>query len=270
MAGCCAASRFSIHSVGPKYKTGEALMAGIGGINLKVAVIDSDFYSRNAINAYLAWDRRTRVIMKTDSLQTMWQGLAGLPSDDLPDVAVLDADHLDGEYALRHEISRLRQEIDQLMVVCLAQFSNLNFILASAESGARAYLLKQDVRLHIAGAICYALHHDFVVSQRLTRAVHQLTHQRVVAASILPGPRQYPGMTDRIRQTIELYAIEGMPTRLIADEMGISRNTVQGYINEAYRILETQDSGAYPDDMSRQELAFMRITALEDEHNRQE
>ena len=234
-------------------------MTGIGSINLKVVVVDSDFYARHAINAYLAWDRRTRVMLKTDTLQNMRQSLS---SSELPDVIVLDADHLDNENVLKREIVGLCRDIEGLMVICLAQFSNLNLILAAAEAGARAYLLKQDVRLHIAGAICHALRHDFVISENLTRATRQLAHKRVVAAAILPGPRPYPGMRPRIRQAIELYAVEGMQTRLVADEMGISRNTVQGYIREAYRILEAQDKGDYPDDMSQQELAFMRLTAL--------
>ena len=51
--------------------------------------------------------------------------------------------------------------------------------------------------------------------------------------------------------------------RLVADEMGISTATVRGYIKLAYRILETYDECQYPADMSQQELAFMRLTALE-------
>ena len=244
-------------------------MSGIGSIDLKVAVVDSDFYARHAINAYLAWDRRTRVMMKTDTLQAMRRGLADLPEIELPDVIVLDADHLDSEQALKYEIVGLRQEIDGLLVVCLAQFTNLNLILAAAEAGARAYLLKQDARLYIADAICYALNHDFVISKRLARAARQLAHTRVTAAAILPGPRHYLGMTDRIRQAIELYAVEGMPTRLVADEMGIGRSTVQDYIRKAYRILEAYDDREYPDDMSPQELAFMRMTALENVDDQQ-
>ena len=75
----------------------------------------------------------------------------------------------------------------------------------------------------------------------------------------------YPEMTDRIRQAIRLCVIEGMPAHLAADEMGISLHTIRGYIKEGYRILEANDHYEYPTDMTPQERAFMRFTALADE-----
>ena len=62
-----------------------------------------------------------------------------------------------------------------------------------------------------------------------------------------------------------MNAIEGMSHRLVANEMGIAVTTVRGYIKSAYSILESyrDDAKDYPDDMSAQEVAFMRITALD-------
>jgi hypothetical protein len=54
-----------------------------------------------------------------------------------------------------------------------------------------------------------------------------------------------------------------MSAELAADEMGISAHTVRSYVKEGYRILETYDETAYAPDLSPQEKAFMRITALE-------
>jgi hypothetical protein len=53
-----------------------------------------------------------------------------------------------------------------------------------------------------------------------------------------------------------------MSAELAADEMGISPHTVRSYIKEGYRILEAYDDTIYPPDMSPQERAFMRFTAL--------
>ncbi|PJF39086.1 MAG: hypothetical protein CUN54_09485, partial [Phototrophicales bacterium] len=145
----------------------------------------------------------------------------------------------------------------------LAQFPDSDLVLAAAEAGARAFMLKQDVRLHIAWAICYALDYDFVITQGVARASESVFHKRVFHATILPDQRQYPEMTDRIRQAIKLCVIEGMPAHLAADEMGISLHTIRGYIKEGYRILESHDRTEYPTDMTPQERAFMRFTALE-------
>jgi DNA-binding NarL/FixJ family response regulator len=238
-------------------------MTGIGTINLKVIVIDTDYYSQQAINSYLAWDRRTRVTLITDSIDDMWEHIHTVPKAELPDVVVIDANHLGGADGLKHIIHDLLDKMPELMVVCLAQFADPNLIKAAAEAGARAYMLKQDVRLHIAWAICYAIDHDFVLSAGVTRTSNTIFHNRISHAQILPGQRQYPDMTDRIRQAIKLCVIEGMPAYLAADEMGISLNTIRGYIRDGYRILESHDHTEYPADMTPQECAFMRFTALE-------
>ena len=247
---------------------GEGHVGGIGVVNLKIAVIDSDRYALNAINAYLAWDRRTRVQIKADSLADFWRMLREQSPHDLPDAVLLDANHMGGADGLRATIGALRAAIPGLMIVCLAQIADLDQIYAAVDSGARAFLLKQDARIHIAWALCHAhaLEDDrFLVSAGALAASQKLRHPRLRPVEVLPGARHYPGMTERLREAIVLFAVEGMPQRLVADEMGISPATVRGYIKRAYAILEAgyAEEGGYPADMSQQERAFMRLTALD-------
>ena len=243
-------------------------MAGIGKINLKVVVVDSDRYAQSAINAYFAWDRRTSVVLKTDRPENFWTAYEKNALRELPDVLILDANHQGGADQLDHAISRLRQTFRGITVICLAQFADLDLIHAAAVAGAKAYWLKDNVRLHIGWAVCACLclaKDDFTVSSGVDKAARKLSHPRLRAADRLPGPRKYPGFTPRVRQAIELYVVEGMPVRLIADEMGIGEHAIRGYIKKAYSILESyyDDEGDYPSDMSPQEIGFMRITALE-------
>ena len=133
---------------------------------------------------------------------------------------------------------------------------------AAADAGAAAYLSKQETRLHISWAVVYTLNHDFVITRGLARASARTYNTRVFNAAVLPEHRAYPELTDRIRQAIKLCVVEGMPAHLAADEMGISLHTIRGYIKEGYRILESYDETEYPTDMTPQERAFMRFTAL--------
>jgi DNA-binding NarL/FixJ family response regulator len=126
-------------------------------------------------------------------------------------------------------------------------------------------LLKGDVRLQIAWAIVYALNHDFIITGTVARASEGMFHHRIFHAKTLPEPRDYPELTDRIKQAIKLCVVEGMPANLAADEMGISLHTIRGYIKEGYRIMEAYDETEYPVDMTPQERAFMRFTAFADE-----
>jgi DNA-binding NarL/FixJ family response regulator len=237
-------------------------MAGIGEINLKVAVMDSDYYAMQSINGYLAWDRRTRVTYMTTKLVQFWNYLRESPIAELPDVVILDADHL-GDAEQVHEILSQVQEIAaNAIIICLGQDLPAKLVEAVADAGARACLLKDEVGMQIAWAIIYALEYDFLISSGIAHKLKDSHNQRLYQAEVLPEQREYPEMTDRIRQAVRLCVIEGMPAHLAADEMGISLHTIRGYIKEGYRILESYDQHEYPTNMTPQERAFMRFTAL--------
>ncbi|MCC6802629.1 MAG: response regulator transcription factor [Anaerolineae bacterium] len=235
-------------------------MSNMSNINLKVLIMDSDYYALQAINSYLAWDRRTRVTCMASSLDEMWSYIHRAPLAELPDVVIIDTAHIGGADVLGLQIERLQQKIQDVLVICLAQVPDASMIEASAEAGARGYLLKGEVRLQIAWAIVYALDHDFIITPDAARAGEQIFHPRLNNATVLPRRREYPELTERIRQAIELCVVKGMPAHLAADEMGISLHTIRSYIKEGYRILEAYDETEYPVDMSPQERAFMRLT----------
>jgi DNA-binding NarL/FixJ family response regulator len=238
------------------------MSSGIGDTNLKVLVMDTDFYALQSINGYLAWDRRTRVTHLSESVEEMWTYLEETPLAELPDVAVIDSDHVGGPEALRQIIARLRRQIESVSVICLAQVADPALVEAAAEAQARGYLLKQEVRYQIAWAIVYATENDFIVTEGIHKACEDVFNTRVFHATVLPEQRQYPELTDRIRQAIQLCVVDGMPAHLAADEMGISLHTIRGYIKEGYRIMEAYDETEYPIDMTPQERAFMRFTAF--------
>ena len=238
----------------------------ITNINLKVLIVDTDFYAMQAINSYLAWDRRTRVTAMCESTAEMWKHINETPIAELPDVVLLDSNHLTGTAAqLQQTVTRLRDRIEEVKIICLAQAVDPVMVEAAADAGANGFLLKQDVRFQIAWAIVYAYRYDFIVTGNVARATKDSRHPRIYAARTLPEQRKYPELTARIRQAIRLCVIEGMPAHLAADEMGISLHTIRGYIKEGYRILETYDENEYPVDMTPQERAFMRFTAFADE-----
>jgi DNA-binding NarL/FixJ family response regulator len=230
--------------------------------NLKVLILDTDYYSLQAINSYLAWDRRTRVTRLCESVEEMWAHLQHAPTPELPDVIVLDSDHLGGAAGLRDQLQRLRQKLPRCMLVCMMQQTDLDLIKTAIHANVNACLLKNDVRQQIAWAIIYALDHAFVVTDSIAQAGHDLFERAAITPSYLPQRKEFPELTQRIRQAIELCVVKGMPAHLAADEMGISLHTIRSYIKEGYRILEAYDGTEYPADMSPQERAFMRLTSF--------
>jgi DNA-binding NarL/FixJ family response regulator len=244
-------------------------MNTIANVNLKVLVMDTDYYALQAINSYLAWDRRTRVTCLAESVEEMWEYINRTPLAELPDVILLDSDQMGGADAVRYHVERLRQKIKDLIVICLARVADARMVDAAADAGARGYLLKGEVRLQIAWAIVFVLDHDFIISPGVERAGEQVFNLRLTHATTLPRRREYPELTERIRQAIELCVVKGMPAHLAADEMGISLHTIRSYIKEGYRILEAYDETDYPVDMSPQERAFMRLTSFSNEDDDQ-
>lgn len=237
-------------------------MPGIGLINLKVVILDSDYYAMQSINGYLAWDRRTRVTFMTTDLDELWIYLKETIVAELPDVIIMDADHLGDYDHIEKVLKDVKRIVPNGIIICLAQTNSPRLVETVAAADARAFLLKHEVGMQIAWAIIYALERDFVITPDVARMIQDTRNKRVYKADVLPEQRDYPEMTDRIRQAIRLCVIEGMPAHLAADEMGISLHTIRGYIKEGYRILESYDQHEYPTDMTPQERAFMRFTAL--------
>ncbi len=238
-------------------------MTGIGFYNLKVLLQDSDFYALQAVNGYLAWDRRTRVTYMAETIEDMWEHLYKMPTAELPDVVVIDPDHVGGADELYKLIKRLQTHIADVHVICMAQFIMPELVEAAVKANAKGYFLKRDARYQIAWAIIYAVERDFVATYSVNRRCQHIFEALGVKVYTLPESRTYPELTLRIRQAIQLCVIEGMPAHLAADEMGISLHTIRGYIKEGYRILEAYDETEYPLDMTPQERAFMRFTALD-------
>lgn len=240
-------------------------MPGIGTINLKVVILDTDYYAMQSINGYLAWDRRTRVTYMTTDFDDFWHYMRDTAIAELPDVLILDVDHLGDLDHVEKILDDIRNFVPHAMIICLSQTNSPKLVEIVAESTARAFLLKHEVGMQLAWAVVFALKHDFIITPGVSRMLKDTQVQRVYEAAVLPEQRKYPEMTDRIRQAIRLCVIEGMPAHLAADEMGISLHTIRGYIKEGYRILESYDQHEYPTDMTPQERAFMRFTALSNE-----
>jgi DNA-binding NarL/FixJ family response regulator len=233
--------------------------------NLKVLILDTDFYSRQAINSYLAWDRRTRVVHLADTIDSVVTFVQAVDESEWPNVVLLDARAAETPDELARLVLMLEDTIPNVMTLVLAHKLDLDMVRAVGHARANGYLIRNEVRIRIASAICWALDHDFVVTHSVKEALKDEFEGRLFRADVIPEQREYPDLTPRVREALRLCVVEGMSAELAADEMGISAHTVRSYVKEGYRILETYDDTIYPPGLSPQEKAFMRITALQKE-----
>lgn len=232
----------------------------------KVMLYDPDIYGRHAINSYLAWDRRTRVVCLAPTIEYMFEWLTEHIEVEWPDVAILDTCSFFSASDLKNLIFRLRQAIPSILLILLDRELRLDYAMAALDTHADAYFLRNDVGLQVAWAVVWALRPEFAISSGIKKNLPSNADERLHHAVVLPEQRQYPELTERIRQAIKLCVVEGMSAELAADEMGVSTHTIRSYIKEGYRILEAYDNGhGFPPEMSAQERAFMRFTALSED-----
>ncbi len=229
--------------------------------NIKVALMDSDIYALHALNSYLAWDRRTRVVARFEHPEALESWLSAVQVAEQPDVTLYEVDWTHDLDKMRMALSRLGKKAGK--VLGLSARSERARIVAASRAGVAGYLVKGDVRIGIAGAVVHATHHAHIISASVAEALGNNPEGVFPNAEVLLGLRRHPGLTDRVEQALRLCVIEGMSAELAADEMGVSPHTIRSYVKEGYRILEAQDDTHFPVNMSPQERAFMRFTALQ-------
>ncbi len=237
--------------------------------NLKVLILDTDYYARQALNSYMAWDRRTRVVQLARSMDQVRHYVNNAPHSEWPDVVLLDAAAANSPAALALLVKHIEDTIPNVMTLVLDRRLNLETVRAVAEVNANGYLLRDEVQVRINWVIVWAMDYDFVVTTSVKEALKDEFEGRLFRAVVIPEQRRYPELTGRIREALQLCVVEGLSAKLAADEMGISENTVRSYVKEGYRILEAYDTTVYPPAMSAQEQAFIRFTALEEGNKRQ-
>lgn len=218
-----------------------------------VMIVESDFYARHAMNSYLAWDRRTRVKYIVANLEQAFAALDELNEIEYPETILLDALLLPNPQFAQKAIARFKKyHPTQIIVMTIAPDETI--ARAVREAGAKGYVVKEDVSLQISWMVVWAEDYDFVVTATAASIFPD--------AAVLPNRRDYKELTERVRQALMLCVVEGMSAELAADEMGLSPHTIRTYIKEGYSILEANDSTEYPKELSAQEKAFMRFTAL--------
>lgn len=237
------------------------------GTNLKVLIYDHDVFALHAINSYLAWDRRTRVHHLSTDIEEAFQWLADTPSAEWPDIIILDSYAYHQPASLTALIRRFQAVSPTFHIAIMAHQPDHHLAVAALEAGASAFFMRNDIHIYVASAMIWMVEEErFGISPAFAERLPPETDERLRAAAVMPDRREFPDLTDRIRQAVQLCVVEGMSADLAADEMGVSTHTIRSYIKEGYRILESYDEASeYPPELSPQERAFIRFTSLEED-----
>lgn len=219
---------------------------------IKVFIIDDDFYVRQATTTLLTRDRRTKVIGTAGGLEEAFSALNELN----PDVILLDLDFKHTDENGLDGIVHLKKTHPRARILVFSASRSEEQIIAAIRAGADGYIWKNDAAEGLGSAIQRANEGRFVVTEAVARSIFGkisglLPHQ----TTVMPKGKHYLDLTQRIEQVMKLFCIDGMSAPEIANLLVLSEFTVRGYIRTGYEILGAS---------SRSE-AFQRLIARADE-----
>jgi len=209
----------------------------VTGYEPRVLIIDDDYYAREAMQALVARDVRTR----------MW-GTAGGVDEALslldstrgpcPDVIVLDIRLGDDELGGIVGLPRLKDMCPDCRVLVSSISRDEETVRVAMLAGADGYVWKNESTDGIAEAIVRVHEGRLVVSASVAeKLLNAVTELGEYAAEVLPDRQEYADLTEATRKTVYLYCYCGMSAREIADELQLSVNTVNSRIKNAYSVL---------------------------------
>ncbi len=223
---------------------------------VNVLVVDDDYYAREAMRMLLSKDARTRVWGAASSTDEAVGLLREDRSEPPPDVVLLDIRLAEGDRAGIDAVSVVKELAPQARVLMTSVFHDEDTILAAIRAGADGYVWKNESTDGIAGAIAHVAEGRFVVTPSVALKIQEtMAGLYSYATEVMTDRGRYEALTESIRKTMDLYCTWGLSAKEIADELGLSVNTVNSRIKAAYHVL-----GA-----SNRREAFQRLVVREQE-----
>lgn len=186
--------------------------------NIRVAIVDDDPEFRRLVREALAAEADLRLVAECADAREALERLPGAATD----VVLLDIE-MPGMNGIEC-LSRLGPQVSGTRFMMLTVFEDYDRIFESLKAGAAGYLIKKGVGSRLATAIRDLQAGESPISPSIARKLIQ-TFQRPTDE-----------LTQREREILASLA-RGRQYKEIADELGLSFNTVRTHVNRIYEKL---------------------------------
>jgi DNA-binding NarL/FixJ family response regulator len=194
---------------------------------ITISIIEDDADTREALAQLLSGEARLAVLGR---YRTGEEALVGVPAQP-PDVVLVDI-NLPGMSGIEC-VARLKAQRPSLQVLMLTTYEEANLIFDSLRAGASGYLLKKRVPAELVPAVEEVHAGGSPMSMQIARkVVDYFARPRPAAAEI-------EQLTSREEEILRLLA-RGCFDKQIADQLGISINTVRAHLRHIYEKLHVQ------------------------------
>lgn len=204
--------------------------------NIRVVIADDHPVVRTGLRLMLGMEERIELVGEAAD------GVAALHlvSSLQPDVVLMDLrmPGMDGLEA----IQRIRTEWPQVAIIVLTTYDEDDLMLRSLQAGVRGYLLKESGLDTLLQAIQNAARGEMVLQPEMMKRI--LDHAARRAS--LPPHRQEKSDFNLTARELEVLAgiASGERSKEVGARLGITRRTVESYLNNVYTKLNVDSRAA--------------------------
>lgn len=197
---------------------------------MSIALVDDHVLLRNGLAALVRQFGYTVVCEADDGIDLQQK----INPKALPDIVLLDINmpRMDGFDTCRW----LKQQHPSVRVVALSMYDDETAVIRMIRAGARGYVLKDCEPMELAKALQSVMETGFHYSELLTGKIMHAVLQ-LDEATDTPGLAK--GLTKKEIEFLKLAATE-KTYKEIADEMGLSPRTIDGYRDELFEKLQVK------------------------------
>jgi DNA-binding NarL/FixJ family response regulator len=197
---------------------------------ISISIVDDEKELRESIAKFINGSPGFRCVSAYASAKA---ALEGLPADR-PDVVLMDI-NMQGMTGIEC-VARLKELLPEVQTVMLTVYEDTERIFKALSAGASGYLLKRSKPSKLLEAIREVHEGGSPMSSSIARKV-VASFQKTAP----PGekPPDHPRLSPREETVLNLLA-KGYTYKLIADELGISIDTIRTYLRRIYEKLHVQ------------------------------
>jgi DNA-binding NarL/FixJ family response regulator len=197
---------------------------------IRVSIVEDDEWIRDNLAAVLDATPGLRCLSRFGTAE---EALVGLPAAP-PDVVLMDIGlpKMNGIECVR----QLKAVAPSIQVLMLTVYGDSDRVFSALLAGADGYLLKRASREELLEAIRHVHRGESPMDGHIARQVVQFFNRRGAA------PSEVDQLSRREAEVLEQLA-RGAAYKQIADTLGISIETLRGYIKAVYRKLHVHSRG---------------------------
>lgn len=208
---------------------------------IRVLVVEDDFYARNWMEMLLRRDWRTKVIGEVGNPIVLSALLKEMDAhNERIDLVLIDTDIPHNQNWLNDVLECLAKYCPRTIILYIGVNPNIQIVKNHSQSNFAGYILKDEIRYALAWAVSLAAEGHIIV----TRGVYDLfgkTNPLPPGTLILNGRNPIARLSKRDTEAARLAFMFSMERRDLADELEISEEYAYGLVSSLYEKLGLND-----------------------------